>query len=98
MPLNGEQPLEKDEVVRENLAQCIALIAKTDEGVEALYGVDAQNILKRGFEFEEHPATMEAMEATARLFMKADQGDIAEGGSGEEEDDPNEPVGIIMMG
>lgn len=85
-----------DDVVRENVAQCIALMAKTDAGIAALYEVDAQNILKKGFEFEEHPETMAAMEAAARLFMKADQGSGGE--EAEDDSDDDGPTGIIMMG
>jgi hypothetical protein len=86
-PLNGEGiRKETVDVVRKKPCQCIALIIRSKRRRGSANTVDAQNILKKGFRVRGTSATMEPWK---RLFMKADQGDV--GGSGDEEDDPNEP-------
>jgi len=54
--------VEREDAVREAAAQAVALVARSEGGCEALYACGAQESLKKGFEYEEHPATMEAMQ------------------------------------
>lgn len=88
VPINGVAPTETEASVRENLALSIGIIAQDDEGRKALFDVGAPDIVKKGYEYEEHPGVLEAMECIGRLFM----------GVGEAADD-DEPVdSIVMMG
>ena len=69
VPINGEAPKETEDSVRENIAVSISLLAETEEGRQALKDAGADDKLKKGYEYEEHPGTMEAMEATWRSFL-----------------------------
>ena len=61
-PINGVAPLEREPSVRENVAVSIGIIAQDDEGRQVLFEIGAPDIVKKGYEFEENPGVMEAME------------------------------------
>jgi hypothetical protein len=84
--INGIAPVEPEASVRENAALSISVIAQDDAGRQALFEVGAPDIVKKGYEYEEHPGVMEAMECIGRLFM----------GVSEPADD-DEPVDSIVM-
>ena len=48
--------------MRENAAVSISIVAQDDEGRQALFDIGAPDIVKKGYEFEENPGVMEAME------------------------------------
>eukprot|EP00892_Ulva_mutabilis_P000448 jgi/Ulvmu1/10403/UM061_0087.1 len=75
VPINGEPPKEVEDSVRENAAVSISLIAEDEEGRKALMEVGGDEKVKKGYEYEEHPATMEAMEAMWRSFLGVEAGD-----------------------
>lgn len=81
VPINGEPPKETEDSVRENMAVSISLLADSEEGRKALAEVGAEEKLKKGYEYEEHRTTMEAMEATWRSFLgvEADEDDDVDG-------------------
>lgn len=68
-PLSGVDPKEADDTVREALAESIAQIAGTEKGKELLQRLDAVELLKKGYEYEECPGVCGALEHTARLLM-----------------------------
>jgi hypothetical protein len=67
--VNGEAPKEVEDSVREDVALAIVSICRSDLACKAFLDVGADVALKKGYEFEEHQGTCEAMEAAARLFM-----------------------------
>lgn len=62
--------LEKDDIVRENLADSILSLAKISESRKKLWELNAPELLRKGYEYEEHPGTCEAMESAASLFLE----------------------------
>jgi hypothetical protein len=66
-PINGVAPTETVASVRENAALSIGIIAQDDAGRAALFDVGAPEIVKKGYEFEEHPGVMSAMECIGAL-------------------------------
>lgn len=87
--INGESPHEEQEAVREDCASAAAFVCRSEEGRKRLMAAGGHESLKKGYEFEEHGATMAAMEAAARLLM----GVSLEAG----DEDPG-AGGIVMMG
>ena len=81
--------------VREDLATAAAFICRTEDGRKALMAVDGHETLRKGYEFEEHSGTMQAMEEAARSLMgvsedgEADAADAADGASA--------PQGMMLM-
>lgn len=61
-PINGVAPVEREPSVRENAALSIGIIAQDDDGRQALFDIGAPDIVKKGYEFEENPGVMEALE------------------------------------
>jgi hypothetical protein len=61
-PINGEAPVEKEASVREDVALSIGIIAQDEDGRQALFDIGAPDIVKKGYEFEENPGVMQAME------------------------------------
>lgn len=57
------------------MAVSVSLIAEDEGGRKALMDVGADEKVKKGYEFEEHPVTMEAMEAMWRSFLGVDLAD-----------------------
>lgn len=68
---------ESNEHIREALAEAILYLAQSNKGRKALWDLDAPQLLRRGYEYEEHIATCEAMEQTAQLFLQ-DSGQLHE--------------------
>lgn len=68
-PISGQQPLEKEDTVRECLAEAVLVLARTDKGRDALWEVGAPEALRKGYEDEQHPGVCAAMEQTAELFL-----------------------------
>ncbi|KAK9808488.1 hypothetical protein WJX73_000639 [Symbiochloris irregularis] len=71
------QDREGDEQAREALAETVLLLAQTEAGRRLLWDLDAPQLLKRGYEYEEHESTCSAMEQTAQLFLQ-DNGQVHE--------------------
>lgn len=71
VPINGAAPVEREPSVRENIALSIGIIAQDDDGRQALFDVGAPEIVKKGYEFEEEPAVMEAMECIGAILLLA---------------------------
>ncbi|KAK9846461.1 hypothetical protein WJX81_004401 [Elliptochloris bilobata] len=70
-PLCGwEAPKEGDSVVRESLAEALMMLAETEAGRKALWGVRAPEMLKKGYELEEDAGVCLAMECMAQLFLQ----------------------------
>jgi ABC-type sulfate transport system substrate-binding protein len=87
VPVNGEPPKEVEDLVREDVAVAIASICRSDAAREAFLSVGADTALRKGYEFEEHKGTCEAMEAAARLFLGV-----------QAEDDSAAPAGLVFTG
>ena len=60
---------ERCDAVRQSCAEAVLGLAGSDAGRAALAACDAPRLLKVGYGDEEHPETMEAMEAAAEKFM-----------------------------
>ena len=73
--------------MREDMATAIAAVCRADAGRTAFMDVGAADALKSGYEYEEHPATCQAMEAAAGLFLGV-----------QEDEDPDAQEGVVMMG
>jgi hypothetical protein len=68
--LAGIPEMEKDDIVRENLAEAVLCLAKVPEARKKLWAADAPELLKKAYEFEEHPGVCEAMEGAANFFLQ----------------------------
>ncbi|EFJ52357.1 hypothetical protein VOLCADRAFT_103022 [Volvox carteri f. nagariensis] len=68
-PINGQPPLEKEDTVRECMAESILVLANTDKGRDALWEAGAPEALRKGYEDEQHPGVCMAMERTAEIFL-----------------------------
>ncbi|KAH7616908.1 putative Protein HGH1-like protein [Nannochloris sp. 'desiccata'] len=68
--LAGIPEIEKDDIVRENLAEAVLCLAKVPDARKKLWAADAPELLKKGYEFEEHPGVCEAMEGAAQFFLE----------------------------
>lgn len=86
VPINGEPPKETEDSVRENMAVSVGILAEFEEGRAALKEAGAEAKLKKGYEYEEHRGTMEAMEATWRSFL------------GVAADDDEDVDGVVYIG
>jgi len=88
-PVSGIPPKERSDDVRAAAAGAVAALAASSAGRDALWDVDAPNLLKKGYEDEEHVETCDAMERAANLFISNsavdDEDGNAEGGGEEEE-------------
>jgi len=80
--LSGVTPTQHDDVVRENLADSVLCLAKVPSARKKLWEANAPELLKKGYELEEHPGVCEAMEAAAQFFL---QDGFQNGGEGERE-------------
>lgn len=60
----------KDDIVRENLADAILSLAKVAEARKKLWEANAPELLRKAYEYEEHPGTCKAMESAAALFLE----------------------------
>lgn len=89
-PVSGRRPLELSSEVRQACAEALLQLATLEEGRDALWRLDAPNALKKGYEDEEHPGVMEALEQTARLFIENSLGDDAD-------ETPEQEVGCSMV-
>ncbi|KAJ9528470.1 hypothetical protein QJQ45_020358 [Haematococcus lacustris] len=70
-PLNGKSARgAEDAGVREALAECVMVLAGTERGRKALWAVKAPEIIKKGYELEEHPGVCRALEHAAALFLE----------------------------
>ncbi|GIL71830.1 hypothetical protein Vretifemale_2301 [Volvox reticuliferus] len=67
--INGQPPLEKEDTVRECIAEAILVLAGTDKGRNALWEAGALEALRKGYEDEQHPGVCLAMERTAEIFL-----------------------------
>lgn len=68
--LCGTVHAETDAIVRENLAEAIVCLAKVPTSRKHLWEANVPDLLRKGYEFEEHPGVCEAMEAAAELFLQ----------------------------
>lgn len=68
--LAGIPETEKDDIVRENLAEAVLCLAKIPNARKKLWEADAPKLLKKGYEYEEHPGVCEAMEGAAHYFLE----------------------------
>lgn len=91
-PINGLDPKEKDDSVRQAIAECLLALASCRQGRVALWKVKGPEILRKGYEFEECPPVCHAMELTADLFM-SNQGELeAEQNDKGKKDDGSDPA------
>ena len=65
----GESEARKDDEVREALAEAVLCLARNDDARKLLWKLDAPELLRTAYEYEERPATCAALEATAELFL-----------------------------
>ncbi|KAG2501293.1 hypothetical protein HYH03_001093 [Edaphochlamys debaryana] len=68
-PINGQPPLEKEDTVRECMAEAVAMLAGTAQGRDVLWDAGAPEALRKGYEDEHHPGVCTAMERAAELFL-----------------------------
>ncbi|KXZ46514.1 hypothetical protein GPECTOR_43g951 [Gonium pectorale] len=68
-PINGQPPLEKEDTVRECMAEAVLVLARTDKGRDVLWEAGAPEALRKGYEDEQHPGVCLAMERTAEIFL-----------------------------
>ncbi|GLC41216.1 hypothetical protein PLESTB_001526000 [Pleodorina starrii] len=68
-PINGQPPVEKEDTVRECMAEAVLVLAGTDKGRDALWEAGAPEALRKGYEDEQHPGVCVAMERTAEIFL-----------------------------
>ncbi|GFR42528.1 hypothetical protein Agub_g3428, partial [Astrephomene gubernaculifera] len=68
-PISGQQPLEKEDTVRECMAEAVLVLAGSERGRDVLWEVGAPEALRKGYEDEQHPGVCVAMERTAELFL-----------------------------
>lgn len=70
-PISGGPLADKDDNVREALAEAVAVLAAepSGKGKAALLAVDADTKLRSGYELEEHPGVCAAMEHAGRRFF-----------------------------
>ena len=87
--LAGIPHVEKDDIVRENLAEAILCLAKVPASRKALWSANAPDLLKLAYELEEHPGVCEAMEGAAEFFL---QDGFKEEGEEEEQRDQAEEL------
>ncbi|GAX76264.1 hypothetical protein CEUSTIGMA_g3708.t1 [Chlamydomonas eustigma] len=80
-PINGEEPKEKDTIVRQSMSRALLALASTQLGRDALWKIKAPDILKKGYEDEQDPEVCLAMEQAAELFIFNSQ--VNDVGSGE---------------
>eukprot|EP01024_Parvocaulis_polyphysoides_P027486 TRINITY_DN2490_c0_g1_i2.p1 TRINITY_DN2490_c0_g1~~TRINITY_DN2490_c0_g1_i2.p1 ORF type:complete len:344 (-),score=55.60 TRINITY_DN2490_c0_g1_i2:55-1035(-) len=73
VPINGREPKEEDESVRESIAEAVMMLCEIDAGVDALWKVGAADTLKKGYEFEENQNVCRAMERCANIFISGGQ-------------------------
>lgn len=69
---------------------------QTDAGRKALWKVNAPDVLKQGYEYEEDPDVCDAMEQATALFMS--NGKVEESIEEIQEEGGEENVGMISMG
>ena len=84
-PINGQDPEEKDNSVRQAIAESLLALASCKQGRVALWKVKGPDLLRKGYELEECPEVCRAMELTADLFM-SNQGEL-EAQAGQETQD-----------
>ncbi|KAG2448786.1 hypothetical protein HYH02_006138 [Chlamydomonas schloesseri] len=68
-PINGQEPKEKEDSVRECMAEAVLVLAGTERGRDALWEAGAPEALRKGYEDEQHPGVCVAMERTAEIFL-----------------------------
>jgi hypothetical protein len=79
-PINGQDPKEKDDSIRQAIAESLLSLASCKQGRVALWKlptVKGPDLLRKGYELEECPPVCHAMELTADLFM-SNQGELEE--------------------
>ena len=76
-PVNGQDPKEKDDSVRQSIAESLLALASCKQGRVALWRIKGPDLLRKGYELEECPPVCHAMELTADLFM-SNQGELEE--------------------
>lgn len=97
--LGGAGEAEADAEVRQALAEAVVCLARAPEGRAALWAANAADLLKKGYEYEEHRGVCDAMEAAASLLM-ADgfqPEEDGEGGGGGDEGGEDEAAGIMQF-
>ena len=62
--------IERCEAVRQSCAEACAGLANSEKGRAALVQCDAPRLMKDGYENEQHPETIEAMEIAAEKFLR----------------------------
>ncbi|CAI5499000.1 unnamed protein product [Closterium sp. Naga37s-1] len=70
IPLSMERPPVSDAKLRADAADAIFLIASEEAGRKALWAVHGARILQVGYEDEEDPTVMEAMERVGSLMVR----------------------------
>lgn len=68
--LAGIPEVEKDDFVRENLAEAMFCLAKVPVSRKKLWEADAPELLKKAYEYEEHYGVCEALEGAAQFFLE----------------------------
>ncbi|KAG1679930.1 hypothetical protein FOA52_006994 [Chlamydomonas sp. UWO 241] len=68
-PINGEEPKELDDLVREAAAESVTALAGTKAGRAALWQVKAPEVINAGYALEEHPGVCFALERAGELFL-----------------------------
>jgi Domain of unknown function (DUF383) len=93
--LAGIPEVEKDDIVRENLAEAVLCLAKIPDARKKLWAADAPELLKKAYEFEEHPGVCEALEGAAQFFLEDGlQKDDDQGGDEDENDLDNTEAAV----
>ena len=72
-PVSGSKSgmqIERCDAVRQSCAEAVAGLANCEKGRAALVQCDAPALIKAGYEKEEHPETLEAMEIAGEKFMR----------------------------
>ena len=62
--------IERCEAVRQSCAEACAGLVNSEKGRAALVQCDAPRLMKDGYENEQHPETIEAMEIAAEKFLR----------------------------
>jgi len=68
-PVSGQEPKEKDDLVRECMADSICVLAATELGLNRLKEIDAYSKVHKGYEYETHAPTCKALEQAATYFL-----------------------------
>ena len=66
----GTSKQKVEDIVRESLAEAVYCLARADVTRKRLWQLNAVELLRKGYENEEHPVVCEALEGAAEFFLE----------------------------